>query len=72
MSRQTFEEVIEELGLDVKWEARGEARGRAEGEALARREFARKLIKKGWIGDEIAETTGLDAATVSALLEEAH
>lgn len=65
--KSALEEVVEEVGWAARWRAEGEARAKAE----ARREFAQKLIKKGWKGDEIAETTGLDAAAVDALLAEA-
>jgi hypothetical protein len=59
MSNTRLDEVMEEVGLAAKWEARGEAR--------TRQEFAEKLIRKGWTGEEVAEMTGLDAGTVAEL-----
>jgi hypothetical protein len=68
MGRKTLEQVLEESGMTAKWKAEGKAEGRYE----ACLHFAINLIKKGWSGKDIAETTGLDLATVESLYREAH
>ncbi|MDR3160953.1 MAG: hypothetical protein LBU28_04990, partial [Spirochaetaceae bacterium] len=54
--RLRLEDVLEELGIA----ARFEEKGREE----ERQEIARRLLKKGWSIEEVAETTGLDAGKV--------
>ena len=66
-------EVCEETGLAARWEKRGEERGEERGkkcgEEQKAQEIAQSLIRKGWSGEEIAETTGLDLETVESLYE---
>ena len=67
-----IEEVCEETGLAARWEKRGEERGEERGkkcgEEQKAQEIAQSLIRKGWSGEEIAKTTGLDLETVESLL----
>jgi hypothetical protein len=57
---ETFEEVFTEAGLIPQWIERGE-----EKKALA---IARNLLAKGWVAEDVAETTDLSLEKVRSLI----
>ena len=68
MHSPTLERIIAEVCEETGLAARGEERGKKCGEEQKAQEIAQSLIRKGWSGEEIAETTGLDRETVESLL----
>jgi hypothetical protein len=60
----TLDQVLEETGLTVKWEARGVARGEARGERNKALEIIKRALGKGMTVDDIADLTGYDSAEI--------
>jgi predicted transposase/invertase (TIGR01784 family) len=61
--KKTFEEVFTEAGIIPEWIERGIEQGE-EKKALA---IARNLLAKGWVAEEVAETTDLPVEKVHSL-----
>ncbi|MDR1302467.1 MAG: hypothetical protein LBK43_08375 [Treponema sp.] len=63
-STRTFEEVFTEAGIIPRWKEEGKKEGKEE-KALA---IARNLLAKGWVVEEVAETTELPLEKVRSLV----
>jgi predicted transposase YdaD len=62
---KTLEQVLEESGLTVAWEARGEERGEERG----KREIAQNALREGSSLEFVQRITGFDFDTVAKLQE---
>jgi hypothetical protein len=60
MGKPSLTQVLEELGWTKEWEERGEARGEARGILRSAEETALKMLKKGYMQNEIIELTGVN------------
>jgi predicted transposase YdaD len=63
---KTFEEVFTEAGIIPQWIERGIEQGE-EKKAFA---IARNLLAKGWVVEDVAETTDLPIEKVRSLVDD--
>jgi hypothetical protein len=62
-SKRTFEEVFTEAGIIPQWIEQGKEEGKKEG----KEKIARNLLAKGWVVEDVAETTELPLEKVRSL-----
>jgi hypothetical protein len=66
---KTLEQVLEESGITVAWEARGEERGRDAGKVDEKREIVQNALQEGSSLEFVQRITGLDFDTVAKMQE---
>jgi hypothetical protein len=66
--KRTFEEVFTEAGIIPQWIERGLKQGKEEGKEEKALAIARNLLVKGWVVEDVAETTDLPLEKVRSLV----